>query len=75
MGKSLSITPYQQLFWLEWMLDPKSTRYNLALSFKLEGPFQASLFREAIEQIIKSNEALRAIASEDGKRIFFLNFL
>jgi hypothetical protein len=72
--KELPISEYQKRFFLEWAIDPESTKYNVSLIFKLEGCLNKEALRSACENFIKNNEVVHARYSEDGEKCFYSDY-
>jgi amino acid adenylation domain-containing protein len=63
----IPLTPAQMEIWLEAQKgDHASCRYNESITLHLQGPFNPSAMREAIQALVDRHEALRAVFSPQG---------
>ncbi|MDB6109200.1 MAG: amino acid adenylation protein [Pedosphaera sp.] len=63
----IPLTPAQLEIWLEAQKgDRASCRYNESISLHLQGPFNLSAMREAVQILVDRHEALRAVFSPQG---------
>ncbi len=50
--KRMDISSYQKRFWLEWKLDPKSSKYNTPLVYTLQGNLNIEALSQALSEYI-----------------------
>lgn len=62
------LTQSQKLLWLGQELNPKSTMYNMAMSYELQSAVSVSKFTKAFDTLVSQSDALRSIiVMQDGK--------
>lgn len=64
------LTCYQMDIWLEQIMFPDDSFYNVGAYFTIKGLFNYSIFEEAVNILIKENDALSIQLEEDGIEIF-----
>lgn len=64
------LTSYQMDIWLEQIMFPDDPIYNVGGYFPIKGSFNYAIFEEAINIVIKENDALSIVLEEDGIEIF-----
>lgn len=74
MKNSLPISYHQKRFFLEWAVDPISTKYNLSLVYKIDGNLDRDSLKQACEKFINDNEIFHAKYSENGEKCFYGNY-
>jgi len=68
--KSLPLCITQRQFYSSYLLDPKSTNYNIGVAIQLEGSIDCQLLNQAINLIISKHEVLRtAFIIENDKPV------
>ncbi|MBK2239031.1 non-ribosomal peptide synthetase, partial [Francisella philomiragia] len=72
--RELPVSEYQKRFFVEWALDPDSTKYNVSLLYKIEGELNKNALKSACENFIKNNEVVHARYSEDGEQCFYSDY-
>uniref|UniRef100_UPI00123C9CE0 condensation domain-containing protein n=1 Tax=Francisella sp. SYW-9 TaxID=2610888 RepID=UPI00123C9CE0 len=73
--KELPISEYQKRFFLEWAIDPESTKYNFSLVYKIKGNLNKEALKKACEKFIQDNKIVHARYSEDGEKCFYGNYV
>ncbi|MFY1632239.1 amino acid adenylation domain-containing protein [Solwaraspora sp. WMMB335] len=59
-GPAPSVLSYaQERMWLEWMLRPNDTAYNLPLRLDLSGPLRQVALRAAVDTVVRRHDVLR----------------
>lgn len=59
--KMYPLSTNQQQIWLDQIVHPDVAFYHIGLSIRIEGAFEPRLFEKALQHVVSSNEALRAI--------------
>ncbi|MED7789340.1 condensation domain-containing protein [Francisella sp. 19X1-34] len=72
--KELPISEYQKRFFLEWAIDPESTKYNISLVYKITGNLDKKALKKACEKFTQDNEVVHARYSKDGEKCFYGNY-
>jgi len=72
--KELPISEYQKRFFLEWAIDPDSTKYNVSLVYKIKGSLNKEDLKKACERFTQDNEVVHARYSEDGEKCFYSDY-
>ncbi|WP_150468139.1 non-ribosomal peptide synthetase [Francisella sp. SYW-9] len=71
MKKFLPISYHQKRFFLEWAIDPISTKYNLSLVYKIKGNLKKDSLKQACQKFINDNEVFHARYSQNGEKCFY----
>ncbi|MFT4693256.1 MAG: amino acid adenylation domain-containing protein [Francisella sp.] len=69
--RELPISEYQKRFFLEWAIDPDSTKYNVSLVYKIKGDLNKQALKRACEKFTQDNEVVHARYSDDGENCFY----
>ncbi len=72
--KELEISEYQKRFFLEWVIDPSSTKYNVSFVYKIKGELDKEILKKACEKFTQDNEIVHARFSADGEKCFYSNY-
>lgn len=72
--RQLPISEYQKRFFVEWVLDPESSRYNVSLTYKLHGDLNKDALKKACEEFIKKHEIMHALYNEDSTECYYGNY-
>jgi hypothetical protein len=72
--KELPISIYQKRFWIEWALDPTSSKYNESMVFKITGDLDAESLKQACRHFVFNHEVVHAVYSENGEKCFYGDF-
>ncbi|MBK9015694.1 MAG: hypothetical protein IPM82_17405 [Saprospiraceae bacterium] len=68
MGRKLPTTEGQQEIFLSDQFSPDASKaYNIATEIRLEGDFDETKMRSALQALVDRHEALRTVFSPDGK--------
>jgi len=62
--KKLPLSYYQKPFWLQWKLNPNSSRYNTPLVYRIEGPLNKEALQSALSEYINDYH-------QGGKHYFY----
>lgn len=68
-GERLPLSLSQQEVWLDQRAWPGSTHLNIGGAGFIDGPFDLSLFRQALQQLVDENEALRLVPLAEGGQL------
>lgn len=68
-GERLPLSLSQQEVWLDQRAWPDSTHLNIGGAGFIDGPFDLSLFRQALQQLVAENEALRLVPLVEGGQL------
>lgn len=63
------ITPAQSGLYYLQRLDPRSTAYNIPLSFAVHGPLDAARLRRAVDELVRRHDALRTRFDIRNRRV------
>lgn len=72
--RTLPISEYQKRFFLEWVLAPNESTYNISVVYKINGKLDQNALKEAFRLIINKNEIFHARYNEDGSNCYFENY-
>jgi amino acid adenylation domain-containing protein/non-ribosomal peptide synthase protein (TIGR01720 family) len=68
VGGPVPLSSSQQRLWFLEHLEPANIAYNIALAYRLKGPFDAELFERALQAVVSRQEVLRSCIREaDGE--------
>lgn len=73
-AKILPISEYQKRFFLEWVLAPDDTIYNISLVYKIKGNFNKEALKYACEVFIQKHEIYHAKYNIDGTECLYANY-
>ena len=68
-GEHLPLSLSQQEVWLDQRAWPGSTHLNIGGAGFIDGPFDLALFRQALQQLVDENEALRLVPLVEGGQL------
>ena len=68
-GEHLPLSLSQQEVWLDQRAWPASTHLNIGGAGFIDGPFDLALFRQALQQLVDENEALRLVPLAVGGQL------
>lgn len=60
---------YQTRLWMDWQLDPTSTRYNEILAYQLSGPLNLGWLKQALTALMYRHVLLRSVFSQPNKAL------
>src|SRR5579863_1170173 len=64
--KSLPISEYQKRFFLEWVLSPNSSTYNVSMVYKITGSLDKILLKHSCQIFIDKHDIVHAQYNQDG---------
>ena len=67
--KKLDLSIYQQNFYLEWRMDPTSTKYNTCLTFEIKGPLNVKALKQTVSAFVNHCENQRTYFVEENDQI------
>ncbi|WP_299249770.1 AMP-binding protein, partial [uncultured Aquimarina sp.] len=67
----LPISIYQKRFFLEWLIHPNDSSYNVSLVFKIEGNLDPTLLKKSLEHYLTENEVMHSCFSLDGESCYY----
>ena len=56
----IELTPYANIFYTEWLIDPTSSRYNLSIDQTLYGNLNANRLRDALQKYVSDHVLLNS---------------
>ncbi len=70
----LPISMYQKRFFLEWLIQPDDSSYNVSLVFKFNDTLKVSMLKKALAHYASENEVVHARYSSDGENCYYSNY-
>lgn len=75
LSKAVPTTEAQREIWASIVMDENATLcYNESVAIELEGQLQPDVLSNALQQVLKRHDSLRAVFSGDGKFFFVKEF-
>jgi amino acid adenylation domain-containing protein len=75
IGEVLPLSLSQQEVWLDQRAWPDSTHLNIGGAGFIDGPFDLALFRQALQQLVDENDALRLVPLAEGGQLLLPEWL
>jgi natural product biosynthesis luciferase-like monooxygenase protein/amino acid adenylation domain-containing protein/non-ribosomal peptide synthase protein (TIGR01720 family) len=73
-NRQLPISEYQKRFFLEWVMAPKESTYNVSLAYKIYGNLNKIALKGACELAVKRHEVAHARYNQDGSKCYYADY-